>query len=312
MTTMKKLSVCAAVVCVACGDPLLGRRITTGAANLAIAFASVPVGYSYTQSTYDATAEGAGAFFPRASMGGLGRGPGAGIGGGMGPMIGGGLGGDFLGGVGLGRGFGRGHHGDPALDTSDCTYSGVTGRVTCAAVTVGGVTITRSVAFSNAAGAPQSAFDSIATNTANTRVTVAGTVTRRDSAVSVVANSSDRTVVGLASGSTRHTINGTASGSEHTTGTDSDGAFSASRTAADTVRDIVVPVVDSGRTYPTSGTIIRLMHVSVTLANGTSKQSSRREVITYDGTSTARILVTQDGTTKACTLPLPFGRPTCE
>ena len=312
MTKTTALAVGSAIIAAACGDPMSARRVTFGAADLAIAFASVPVGYSYTQSTYDAAAEGAGAFFPRATMGGLGRGPGAGLGGGMGPMIGGGLGGDFLGGLGLGWGFGRGHYGDPALDTSDCTYSAATARVTCAAVTVRGLTVTRSVAFSDVAGAPQSVFDSIATNTVNTRVTVEGTVTRRDSAVSVVANSSDRTVTGLASGSTRHTINGTASGSERTTGTDSGGAFSASRTAADTTRDVVVPVVDTGRTYPTSGTIIRLMQVSVTHANGTSKQSSRREVITYDGTATARIVVTQDGTTKTCTLPLPFGRPTCD
>jgi len=39
---------------------------------------------------------------------------------------------------------------------------------------------------------------------------------------------------------------------------------------------------------------------------------SRREVITYDGSSTAKVVITKDGTTKNCTLPLPFGRLQCQ
>ena len=39
---------------------------------------------------------------------------------------------------------------------------------------------------------------------------------------------------------------------------------------------------------------------------------SRREVITYDGTSTAKVVITKDGATKNCTMPLPFGRLQCQ
>jgi hypothetical protein len=52
------------------------------------------------------------------------------------------------------------------------------------------------------------------------------------------------------------------------------------------------------------------MNVSVVKAGATTT-SHRREVITYDGSATAKMVITQDGTTKTCTLPLPFGRPTC-
>ena len=44
---------------------------------------------------------------------------------------------------------------------------------------------------------------------------------------------------------------------------------------------------------------------------GATTTKDRREVITYDGSATAKIVITQDGTTKTCSLPLPRGMPTC-
>jgi hypothetical protein len=306
--------VIAAATLAACADLPSSVSRASSASDLAVAYSSVPVGYSLTQSTYASDAEGTGPFFPADhGMGGLGRGPGPAMGGGMGPMIGGGLGPDFIGGPGLGHGFGHGHFGDPALDGSNCSFNSASGRVECAAVTdPRGLTIVRSVSYTNASGQAQSAFDTVTTNAVNTRVQVSGTVTRRDSAVSVMANSSDRTITGLAQGSTQHTINGVAAGSETTTGRDSAGTFIAYRTAADTIRGVIVPVSDTGRTFPTAGTIIRVMQVSSTHGDGTSQSSSRREVITYDGSATARMVITQGGTTRTCTLPLPFGRPPCD
>ena len=63
------------------------------------------------------------------------------------------------------------------------------------------------------------------TNAVNAKITATGTVTRRDSAVSVVNNSSDQTITGLAVGSTQRTVNGTSRGQESTTGKNADGAF---------------------------------------------------------------------------------------
>ncbi|MHB8838193.1 MAG: hypothetical protein ACYC7F_04500 [Gemmatimonadaceae bacterium] len=312
-----------AFVVAACGDPMsANERLLTARTNLASAFETVPVGYTQSQTTYNASGEGDGPMFPGAPGFGLmpGRhgmrgGPfGMGaldMGGGMGPMMGGGLGDDFVGGKGLGHEFGHGRHGDPAAANANCTYDALTQRAVCTTAAVGGLTINRSIAWYDAAGVVMTAFDSAKTDAINTKVTVSGSLARRDSATSTVDNASDRTVSGLAAGSTRHTVNGIARGKEVTVGKDSGGTFTATRLAADTVRNVIVPVADTGRTYPTSGTVIRVMSISVVRASGTTS-SSRREVVTYDGTNTARMVVTQDGTTKTCTMPLPMGRPTCQ
>ncbi|MBA4073006.1 MAG: hypothetical protein C0497_14400 [Gemmatimonas sp.] len=334
----------AVLALVACGDPTASNeRALSARADLASAFTTVPVAYTSGQTTYNSSGEGTGPMFPGApafglgpqgSMGGMGGMSGVGgmggmggtsgtsgtsgmggmggmdMGSGMGPMMGGGLGDDFTGGMGLGRDFGRGRYGDPALAQSTCTYDAAAKRAPCTPVVERGLTVTRSVAWSDAAGVPQSAFDSVTTNTINTVVAVSGSITRRDSATSTIAHRSDRTISGLAKGSTRRTVNGIAAGQEVTVGKDNTGTFSATRAAADTVRGIIVPVSGTGRTYPTAGTIIRVMNVSVLRASGTTT-SVHREVITYDGTATAKMIITRDGTTKSCTLPLPMGRPTC-
>ena len=321
MQMRSKLFVIAGVAfaAAACGDPTAANeRALLARTSLTAAFETVPVGYTTTNTTYNSNGEGVGAMFPGMPGFGLGpgehgqRGPGGGdMGGGMGPMMGGGLGDDFAGGLGLGPDFGHGRHGDPSAANATCTYDATAKRAVCTPVTQGGLTISRSIAWYDAAGTAQSAFDSVKTDAINTKVTAAGTITRRDSATSTINNASDRTVSGLAKGSTKHTVNGTAGGNEVTTGKDSSGTFTATRTAADTVKGVVVPVADTGRTYPTAGTVIRVMTISVRRASGTTN-SSRREVVTYDGTNVAKMVVTQDGTTKTCTLPLPMGRPTCQ
>lgn len=313
----------AALTAAACGDPMsANERALMSRSNLSSAFETVPVGYTLGQTTYNESGEGGGPMFPGAPGMGLGPGmfgprggPGGmghmDMGGGMGPMMGGGLGADYVGGDGLGKGFGRGRHGDPVIAQSTCTFDAAAQRAICTPMTDrGGLTVTRSVAWYNAAGVLQTAFDSMTTDAINTRSTVAGTLTRRDSATSTITNASDRTVSGLAKGSTKHTVNATAGAKEVTTGTDREGAFTATRLAADTVKNVIVPVADTGRRFPTAGTVIRVMSISVVRASGTTA-TSRREVVTYDGSTTAKMVVTQDGTTKTCSLPLPMGRPVC-
>jgi hypothetical protein len=177
-----------------------------------------------------------------------------------------------------------------------------------------GLTITRSAAYTTAAGAVQQAFDSVTTNTINVRVSVTGTATRRNGVTSTVQNASDRTVSGLAAGSTQRTVNGTSAGTENTTGTDSTGAtFTAVRTAGDTTKNVVIPVsTPTTPAFPTAGTVIRSMKVTVTYASKAPVTSTRREVLTYDGSNTAKLVITRDGTTRNCTVPLPHGRPTCQ
>jgi hypothetical protein len=51
--------------------------------------------------------------------------------------------------------------------------------------------------------------------------------------------------------------------------------------------------------------------VAVT-SSGSTKSSTRREVITYDGSSTAKVVITKDGVTQTCTQALPHGRLSCQ
>lgn len=287
------------------------------------AFISTPAGFAATSSSYSAsdsattdttrsdstTTDSTRGYRP----GGHGRGGHRGHrdGDGCGPnglligfdFMGGGLGLDFLGGRGRGRPF------DFGGTSGNCsTANGVT---TCT-VTRNGLTITRTLAFSNAAGAAQTAYDSATTNTVRVQTTVAGTTTRRDSVRAVVSHSSQQTVSGLARGSTQRTVSGTSAGTENLAGKDSAGiAFTSVRTIGDTIVGIVVPVQNGRPTYPTAGTVTRSLRVSVTSA-GATKSSTRREVITYDGSTTAKVVITKDGATQTCTLPLPHGRLSCQ
>ena len=269
------------------------------------AFTTVPSGFSDLNTSFSAS-ESDGPFQPSFD----GRGPGGpegpwsfGRGAGFGIGFMGGLGGPFL-------GFGLG---DFWRDGS-CAFSSSTGLVTCGKTTRSGLTITHTFKYTDVNGNPQSKIDST-TNTVVSTVSVVGKVTRRDSVTSDVNESSSQTVSGLAKGSTKRTIDGKSAGTENSSGTSSKGAFTASRTAGDTITGVVIPVgadALSHPPYPTAGTIIRSMTVTVTLSGQSPATSSRREVITYDGSATAKVVITANGTTQNCTLPLPFGHLTCQ
>lgn len=229
---------------------------------------------------------------------------------GWGGLMGGGLGEEWIGGIGFGPGLGRGPFDD--FDDSDaCIFSTTTSRVECATVTHGGLTINRSFSFLDATGAVQQAFDIVKTNTVNVKSSVTGTVTHHETATSTVNSSSDFTVAGLASGSTQRTVDGKSAGRETTTGTKDGVAFTAARTAGDTTSGLIIPIQNGRPTYPTAGTVIRSMQATVTRAGSSPSTSSRREVITYDGSAIAKVVITHDGVTKNCTKPLPHGHLTC-
>ena len=121
----------------------------------------------------------------------------------------------------------------------------------------------------------------------------------------------DRTVSGLASTSTQRTVNGTSAGTEATTGKDSAGTFSVARVIGDTTAGIVIPIASGKPSYPTAGSVIRSMRATITYTGKTPTTASRREVVTYDGSATAKLVITRDGVTKNCTIALPRGRPAC-
>jgi len=305
-----------AVGAVACSQDTLSPTSNQRALTLASAYSTTPVGFSNLSTTF-ASSEGDGPFQPEFNDAG-GRGdhgfcpPGAGPGFGLG-LMGGGLLGNFLG-DGIGHGFFR-------VDSS-CAFSSATGQVTCGPTTHNGLTVTRVSKYTTTAGAAQSAIDSL-TNTVAAAITVSGTTTHTfrdtnrtsiDTSTSTVNEKSNQTVTGLAAGSASRTVNGTSAGTESTTGKTSAGAFTANRSAGETVTNVVIPAQSSTNShpYPTAGSVIRSMSATVTFAGQSPATTTRREVITYDGSATAKVVITENGTTQNCTLPLPHGHLTCQ
>jgi hypothetical protein len=317
------LALCLVLSSAACSAPLADVDTSADRAALAAAFTTLPPGYNEALNSFPG-------------------GPDVGWPDWHGPMswsardgshrsndsvlMGGGLG-DLFVGAGSVRGFGRRHHhgglllgfgrglghwpfGDGWLD-GDCEFNAGSGRVECTAVTRRGLTIERSIAYATEDGTVQQAYDSISTNTINTRIAVNGTITRRDSSVTTVQSTSDRTISGLKQGSSQRTINGTSAGHESTTGSNDRGAYTFVRTAGDTTRNMIVPVKSDSIRYPMAGTVIRSMQVTVTYAGEEPVTSSRREVVTYDGSNQASVVITKNGETRTCTMPLPRGRLTC-
>lgn len=324
---------CAGLAAVACAD-----LMTTSEEALVLgpAFQTIPVGFSANSNSFDASGDAGvpflpdistrgGASFDRGGQGGgerRGNGQkhgrngnhhdGFGEGGIRGLLMGGGLGPDFIGAIAFGRGKGRGPFGLFHLPES-CAFDETTGRVTCPEFSKHGLSVNVSFAFKDVDGNAQSAFDTATTNSVNVKTDVSGTMSRHDGAVtSTVSHASDRTVSGLASGSTERTVNGTAEGHESTTGTRDDVAFTAVRDAADTTSGLVIPIVDGRPTIPSAGKVIRTMTVTITPEDGTATTRTRREEITFDGTSTISVKITQDGVTKNCTLTLPEKKLNCE
>jgi hypothetical protein len=270
-------------------------------ADISAALTSSLASFSNTQNSFAGTDSVA--WHPRGD-GAPGRRPHA-RGPGFGGLMGGGLAGILV-----GKGFGHGRGGFALPD--ECRFNPATNRVECPPVVRSGLTILKSASYKNAAGTVQQAFDSL-TNEVNMQIGVTGTFThRRDSAQTSVAHTSNRTVTGLAPGSTQRTINSTSAGRESTEGADVAGRYTLLRVGGDTIDGVIIPVTNDsmGASYPTAGTVIR--NITVTLTRGDVVRSiSRREVLTFNGTATATLVITQNGQTKRCTISLPIGRPLC-
>lgn len=322
-------------VVAACAD-ITGSGSNISAAALGAAFSSVPVGYGDLSTSFNG---------PMAS---LGEGAGLWIGGGRersfdrGELMGGGLQDAFAGGIAFN---GKGGHRGPFGGGLGCTgvFNATSGRVVCTDTARGGVIVTRSAKYTTVAGVVQQAFDTSTTNTVNIQTSAAGSITfdraadstsggSRDhhwgrgrgpggrllgdtstilTATTAITSTSDRTTSGLASGSTQRTVAGTSSGRETTTGSSSLGSFTASRVVGDTTTGLVIPVVTGTQSYPTAGLVIRSIAASVQYAGKTPVTLTRREVITYDGSATAKVVITENGVAKTCTRPLPRGQLTC-
>jgi hypothetical protein len=348
--TLSRLSVAglATLAAVACTDTTGSSSSSLSASALSAALGSVPVGYGDLTSSFigspAADAPSAGLWIGGGREASFNRG--GMMGGGLQEAFTGGISFDGRGGH---RGPFGGPFGGGLGCTG--TFDATSGRVICPDVTRNGITVKRSAQYLDAAGVVQQAFDTLTTNSVNTQSQTSGTITfdrAADSAsnrgpgggfggehmwgrgrgpggrllgdtstvltASITVNSSSsRTVAGLAQASTQRTVDGASAGTETTTGTSTRGSFTATRTVGDTTTGLVIPVATStdARPYPTAGTTIRSIQASLQYANEEAVTLSRREVVTYDGSATAKVMVTENGTTKSCTKPLPRGPMTC-
>ena len=314
-TTLRLAAVARAAGLAACADS--GSDTLTGnSSDLAITngFATMPVGYDQVENTFgnpgDSTGwrpDGMGRHGPGGGMGGGGMGGGPGGQGGPGGLMGGGLGGFF----GPGHDFHLGRGWLAHILNGTCAFDAASGRFLCPDQVRDGLTITRSVALYDALGAVQSAWDTATTDKVNIQKSVSGTTVRWNGDTAVVSHASDRTIAGLLASSTQRILDGTSAGTETLTGTDTAGTFTATRTVGDTLVGVTLPKRVGRGVYPLAGSITRSMAVSVTYAGSTTLTRSRREVLTFDGSAIASLVITQDGVTKTCTVPLPHGRPSC-
>ena len=319
---------------------------STNSVALSEAFQTVPAGFSANSNSFDASADAGLPFFPgtiarsseldRGNSGNSGSSGKSGsssdrsgkngrddnddndhrdgFGGRLrGFLMGGGLGPDFIGAIAFGRGRGEGPFKVFNL-SENCVFSATGGRVTCPdKTTERGFTIQTSFAFLDAAGVAQPKFDAATTNSINAKIDVSGTKTRDEGATTAtVHHMSDRTVSGLAPGSTERTVNGTAEAHESVVGTRDEVNFTATRDASDTTTNLVIPIVEGRPTIPSAGKVVRNMAVTITPEGDVAKTKVRREEITFDGTNVISVKITQDGTTKNCTITLPRKKLVCQ
>lgn len=154
----------------------------------------------------------------------------------------------------------------------------------CGVHTRDGLTVTRTCTFKDANGAVQNAYDPQTTASAAIHVTIKGTVTRENWSADV-DRVRDLTVTGLAGAETKRTWNGTGSGlvsrEKHT---ENGGARGYDVTYTLTVSNVVVSVPRSENAWPVSGTVTRVMHITVTAGPNTGKTYDRTVTITFNGT----------------------------
>jgi hypothetical protein len=151
------------------------------------------------------------------------------------------------------------------------------------------MTISRSYAFGDASGQPQSAYDEATTASANFRSTMAGAVTRGGWSATI---SRERTMTesGLAGAETQHTINGVGSSTETRSRHVDGGVRTYTMSSVATFTDVVVPFPRTRGAWPLSGTVTRQVTATRDGEQGSATRT-RTATLTFNGTRLATMVV---------------------
>ena len=191
--------------------------------------------------------------------------------------------------------------GRPDARGDACVYAAASGRFVCEPVVRGGLTVRRSYAIYDGAGAAQTRRDAT-TASVNTEVAVAGTTALERGTVAV-DRASTLTVTGLGAAAVTHTLNGRESGKTTASLASDRGAITVTTVFTAATRDVVVPVPRARDAWPLSGTATRTATVTTARPAGSITFTVTEEV-TFTGTSVVNVKVTRDGVTRSCTRDL--------
>jgi hypothetical protein len=187
----------------------------------------------------------------------------------------------------------------PALVPSDCAYQSGTQSFTCAPVTVGGLTTTRSYALFALGGAPQSQYDPASTDGVRTNTETKGTLA---AATSTFTIDDQRVLMLTGLLSSTHVLNGSSVTHVSGTTTGSGTPIVMNSTIITTIAGLTLP---TGAKYPTSGTIT----TDLTGQAASLPQYTTHMVATFNGTSTLSIAISGFGGTVRCNVDLSGTAP---
>ncbi len=179
---------------------------------------------------------------------------------------------------------------------SNCTLNPVDGRFDCPPVVNDhGVTVTRSLAFYDVAGALMNHFDST-TASMNVQAILAGIVATANGA-DTVNGTRNLTATGLLGHNTTRIWNGTGASTHGAYWSDSAATRTADVSFSSTFSNVVVQLPRSANPWPISGTITRdVTGTGVVTKNGKTKSItiSRTVTITFNGTEVVPLVVGSD------------------
>jgi len=166
------------------------------------------------------------------------------------------------------------------------------GAFECTTVERNGMTLTRTCAFFDASGTPQSAYDPVATESVVVHVEMTGSLDRGDWGSSSVSRIRDFTVKGLSGSETSATWNGTGSGTMSRIHQTRDGGeMQMDMSSTETATDVIIPVPRTETSWPLGGTITKFVSVTITGGPRDGTTHERNVTITFDGTQFATVTV---------------------